>query len=174
MLEDPSMMKKYFTINMLIMLGILAALAATAAILVLHHHSIPTEVETHRRNLIGTGMTTADRIAPIAKFVMAQTATASAQPSQTSAVVQVKERDGQQVYQSVCIACHGTGIAGAPKSGDKEQWAARVAAGTDTLYRNALAGTQSPAGMMPAKGGNPNLSDQEVKAAVDFMIAQLK
>ena len=81
MLEDPSMMKKYFTINMRIMLGILAALAATAAILVLHHHGVPTEVETHRRNLIGTGMTTADRIAPIAKFVMAQTCLLYTSPS---------------------------------------------------------------------------------------------
>jgi cytochrome c5 len=42
------------------------------------------------------------------------------------------------------------------------------------LYRNALVGIQSPAGVMPAKGGNPSLSDQDVKAAVDFMVAQLK
>jgi cytochrome c5 len=77
------------------------------------------------------------------------------------------------VYQASCVACHGTGIAGAPKVGDKGQWAARLLAGTEVLYRNALVGIQSPAGVMPAKGGNPSLSDKDVKAAVDFMVAKL-
>lgn len=168
------MMKKFLTVNLCIMWGILAALMLVAATLVLHHRDIPAEVETHRRNLIGTGMTTADRIAPVAKFVMAGSAKASTEPAQASVVVQVKDRDGQQVYQASCVACHGTGIAGAPKVGDKGQWATRVATGTEALYQGALVGKQSPAGMMPAKGGNPSLSDQEVKAAVDFMVAQIK
>jgi cytochrome c5 len=168
------MMKKFLTVNLCIMWGILAALMLGAAMLVLHHRDIPAEVETHRRNLIGSGMTTADRIAPVAKFVMAGSAKVAAEPAQTSAVVQVKDRDGQQVYQASCVACHGTGIAGAPKVGDKGQWAVRVATGIEALYQGALVGKQSPAGVMPAKGGNPSLSDQDVKAAVDFMVAQLK
>ncbi len=167
-------MKTFLTVNMRIMLGIVAALMLMAAILVLHHRDIPAEVETHRRNLIGSGLTTAERIAPVAKFVMAGAAKVSAEPAQASAVVQVKDRDGQQVYQASCVACHGAGIAGAPKVGDKGQWAARVSAGTEALYQGALIGKQSPAGVMPAKGGNPSLSDQDVKAAVDFMLAQLK
>ena len=167
------MMKKFFTVNLCIMWGILAALLLGAAMLVLHHRDIPAEVETHRHNLIGSGMTTADRIAPVAKFVMAGSAKSSAEPAQASAIVQVKDRDGQQVYQASCVACHGTGIAGAPKVGDKGQWAARMLAGTEALYRNALVGIQSPAGVMPAKGGNPSLSDKDVKAAVDFMVAKL-
>jgi cytochrome c5 len=168
------MMKKYLSVNMLIMLGFLSALLAMAAMLVLHHHDIPAEIETHRRNLIGSGMTTADRIAPVAKIAMAGSAKVSADLAQASAIVQVKERDGQQVYQASCVACHGAGIAGAPKVGDKAQWIARVSAGTDALYRHALLGLQGAAGVMPAKGGNPSLSDQEVKAAVDFMVAQLQ
>ncbi len=167
-------MKTFLTVNMRIMLGIVAALMLVAATLVLHHRDIPAEVETHRRNLIGSGLTTAERIAPVAKFVMAGAAKVAAEPAQASAVVQVKDRDGQQVYQASCVACHGAGIAGAPKVGDKGQWAARVSAGTEALYQAALAGKQSPAGIMPAKGGNPSLSDQDVKAAVDFMLAQLK
>jgi len=167
-------MKKLLTINMRIMLGIVAVLMLTAAMLVLHHHNNPAEVETHRRNLIGSGMTTADRIAPVAKFVMAGSAKVSAEPAQASAVLQVKDRDGQQVYQASCVACHGAGIAGAPKVGDKGQWAARVLAGTDALYQHAIVGLQGAAGVMPAKGGNPSLSDQEVKAAVDFMVAQIQ
>jgi cytochrome c5 len=168
------MMKKFFTVNLCIMWGILAALMLGAAMLVLHHRDIPAEVETHRRNLIGSGMTTADRIAPIAKFVMAGSARVTTETAQTSASVQVKERDGQQVYQASCVACHGAGIAGAPKVGDKVQWAARVATGIEALYQGALLGKQSPAGVMPAKGGNLSLSDQEVKSAVDFMLAQIK
>jgi cytochrome c5 len=167
-------MKKLLTVNLCIMWGILAALLLGAAILVVHHRDIPAEVETHRRNLIGSGMTTADRIAPVAKFVMAGSAKVSAEPAQASAVVQVKDRDGQQIYQASCVACHGAGIAGAPKVGDKGQWAARVSAGTEALYQGALMGKQSPAGVMPAKGGNPSLSDHDVKVAVDFMLAQLK
>jgi len=167
-------MKTFLTVNMRIMLGIVAVLMLMAAILVLHHRDIPAEVETHRRNLIGSGMTTADRIAPVAKFVMAGSVKVSAEPAQASAIVQVKDRDGQQVYQASCVACHGAGIAGAPKVGDKGQWAARVSAGTEALYQGALMGKQSPAGVMPAKGGNPSLSDQDVKAAVDFMVVQLK
>ena len=168
------MMKKFLTVNLCIMWGILAALLLMAAMLVVHHRDIPAEVETHRRNLIGSGMTTADRIAPVAKFVMAGSAKVAAEPAQASAVVQVKDRDGQQIYQASCVACHGAGIAGAPKVGDKGQWAARVSAGTEALYQGALMGKQSPAGVMPAKGGNPSLSDHDVKVAVDFMLAQLK
>ena len=168
------MMKKFFTVNIQIMLGILLVPIVLAIFLVRHHQDIPAEVQAHRRDLIGSGMTTADRIAPVAKLVMAQSATSSTAPAQANAVVQVKERDGQQVYQASCVACHGAGIAGAPKAGDKSQWSTRLSKGTEALYLSALTGLQSPAGVMPAKGGNPSLSDQEIKASVDFMIAQVQ
>ncbi|MEP7275105.1 MAG: c-type cytochrome, partial [Betaproteobacteria bacterium] len=73
-----------------------------------------------------------------------------------------------------CIACHGAGIAGAPKFGDKGAWAPRLAQGVNTLYTHAIAGYTGKAGMMPAKGGNAALSDAEVKAAVDYMAAAAK
>lgn len=75
---------------------------------------------------------------------------------------------GAEVYQSSCVACHGEGVAGAPKTGDKEFWAAKIAAGTEALVQNAINGI----GTMPAKGGNPNLSEDEVRAAVEYMIEQ--
>ena len=168
------MMKNFFTVNIQIMLGILLIPLVLAVILVRHHHDIPAEVETQRRNLIGSGMTTADRIAPVAKFVMAPSAIVSTAPAPANAVVLVKERDGQQVYQASCVACHGSGIAGAPKVGDKGQWSMRISKGAETLYLSALTGLQSPAGVMPPKGGNPSLSDQDVKAAVDFMVTQVQ
>ena len=75
---------------------------------------------------------------------------------------------GAEVYQASCAACHAEGVAGAPKTGDKEFWSGKVASGTDPLVQNAINGI----GTMPAKGGNPNLSDDEVRAAVEYMIEQ--
>lgn len=80
--------------------------------------------------------------------------------------------DGASVYQSACMACHAAGIAGAPRVGDVAGWADRIAQGPDTLYSHAIQGFQGKAGVMPPKGGNMALSDDEVKAAVDHMVAQ--
>lgn len=81
---------------------------------------------------------------------------------------------GPQVFNQACNACHGAGIGGAPKSGDKAAWAPRIAQGTSTLYKHALGGFQGQAGAMPAKGGWVNLSDGEITAAVDYMVSQSK
>jgi cytochrome c5 len=80
---------------------------------------------------------------------------------------------GKKIYESACIACHGAGIAGAPKFGDKAAWAARIAQGPDTLHTHAIKGFQGKAGVMPPKGGSA-ASDDEVKAAVDYMVAAVK
>ncbi|HEC13815.1 MAG TPA: cytochrome c5 family protein [Acidiferrobacteraceae bacterium] len=82
--------------------------------------------------------------------------------------------DGKATYNAACTACHGTGVAGAPKVGDKASWKPRIAQGNDTLYEHALKGYQGKKGFMPAKGGNASLADADVKAAVDFMVAQSK
>ena len=78
--------------------------------------------------------------------------------------------DGKKVYDSTCTACHTPGVAGAPKFGDKAQWAPHLAHGVDVLYTTALKGK----GAMPPKGGNASLSDLEVKAAVDYMVSAVK
>ena len=78
--------------------------------------------------------------------------------------------DGKKVYEATCITCHGAGVANAPKFGDKKAWAMHLMHGTEHLYENALKGT----GAMPPKGGNLTLSEAEVKAAVDYMIAAVK
>jgi cytochrome c5 len=78
--------------------------------------------------------------------------------------------DGSKVYQTVCAMCHGTGLAGAPKLGDKAAWKARIGQGAATLHEHAIKGIRA----MPAKGGNPALSDAEVSAAVDYMVGQAK
>lgn len=82
--------------------------------------------------------------------------------------------DGKSVWESTCATCHLYGVAGAPKMGDKEAWKDRIAQGNDKLYEHALRGFQGKEGTMPAKGGFPNLSDAEVKAAADYMVGQAK
>jgi cytochrome c5 len=82
--------------------------------------------------------------------------------------------DGKATYDSTCHVCHGPGIAGAPKFGDKAAWAPRIAEGLPTLHQHALHGFQGKSGVMPAKGGNTALSDAAVQAAVDYMVAAAK
>ena len=79
--------------------------------------------------------------------------------------------DGEGVYQAVCTACHGAGIGGAPKSGDKAAWAPRIAQGTATLYKHAIEGYTGKGGVMPAKGGRTDATDAQIQAAVDYMVS---
>ena len=76
---------------------------------------------------------------------------------------------GEQVYNTTCVACHGAGIAGAPKFADKAAWAPRVAEGLAVLHKHALQGYQGKTGVMPPKGGRTDLADQSIENAVDYM-----
>ncbi len=78
-------------------------------------------------------------------------------------------RSGEEVYNAACLACHTTGAGGAPKIGDVAAWADRIAKGMDALYNSGVNGV--PGTSMMAKGGCMNCSDEEVDAAVDFMVA---
>jgi len=79
---------------------------------------------------------------------------------------------GKSVYGKTCALCHAAGIAGAPKPGNKDEWGPRIAQGKETLYKHAMEGFTGSKGAMPARGGNAKLTDEEVKAAVDFMADQ--
>ena len=115
---------------------------------------------------MGDDTAVAERIAPVAKVMEAGTApVAAAAPA---------EQSGKDVYGSACFACHGTGAAGSPKLGDKTAWSARIAQGMDVLSEHANKGFQGKKGFMPAKGGNAALSDDAVKAAVEYMVAESK
>ena len=90
--------------------------------------------------------------------------------SLTMAVSGVVMADGAATFQKACVACHMTGAAGAPKLEDKAAWAPRIAQGKDALYTSALKGK----GAMPPKGGQMQLSDDEIMAAVDYVVSQVQ
>ncbi len=81
---------------------------------------------------------------------------------------------GPQVYNTACLACHGAGIGGAPKFGDRDAWTPRLAKGEDTLKQHALEGFTGSAGYMPPKGGRVDLSDEEVLSALGYMLDQVR
>ena len=84
--------------------------------------------------------------------------------SQPGKIQQVER--GKEVYTQVCAACHGSGLAGAPKFGDREAWAPRINKGIDALVSSAVHGK----GTMPARGGQAGLSDQDIRAAIEYMV----
>lgn len=107
-----------------------------------------------------------ERLRPIGTVAVAAapaTAAATTAPAASAAA----SRSGDAVYAAACSACHQAGIAGAPKFGDKVGWAPRIAQGTATLHQHALQGYQG----MPAKGGCASCSDDEVKAAVGYLVS---
>lgn len=102
---------------------------------------------------------TYERVKPVGTVSLSN-ADASATPATA--------RSGDVVFNAACVACHGTGVAGAPKLGDKSLWKARIAQGQDTLYKHALLGLNA----MPPKGTCGNCSEDEIKHAVDYMVKQ--
>jgi cytochrome c5 len=79
-------------------------------------------------------------------------------------------KNGTELFEQACSACHGQGIGGAPRAGDKAAWAPRIAKGKSVLYDHAIHGFTGTAGMMPAKGGRTDVPDDLVKQAVDHMV----
>jgi len=84
--------------------------------------------------------------------------------------VAAKPKSAEEVYNTVCMACHATGVLEAPILGDKAAWAPRVEKGTDVLMNSLLNGLNA----MPARGGNSSLTDEELKATLDYMLSKLE
>ncbi len=94
--------------------------------------------------------------------------------SQAEALAEQKIEEGKKIYESNCAGCHDSGVAGAPKPGDKEAWLERLAPGLVVVKKRSIEGYEGKTGVMPPKGGNSTLTDDEVKNAVDFMMVKLK
>lgn len=166
------MAQKNYTVHITVISGFFIGIALFSYLLVEHHVGMPNQVKQAQAGLLSNGHSVGDRIRPVGKVVMELPQANGVSVAGVSSAVPSK--NGAQVYNQNCVACHGTGIAGAPKIGDQAQWKSRLAKGTNSLYLNALNGVQSPAGVMPAKGGNSALSEVEVRAAVDYIVAKLK
>lgn len=114
----------------------------------------------------------ASSIVPVGSVLMpGEEEIAAAKAAAAAAAPVATVLSGPQVYNAACVACHGAGVGGAPVYGDAAGWAPRIAQGNDTLYSHAIDGYTGSAGYMPPKGGRLDLSDEEIQAAVDYMIA---
>ncbi|WP_431024684.1 c-type cytochrome [Halomonas sp. H5] len=136
-----------------LMMGCLAALGLSAGLAM----TAQAQTDSEREAI-------AERLKPVGELCLQdeECGVASAAPSGGGGGAV----DGAEVYGSVCMACHDTGVAGAPTRGEADAWAARLDQGIETLYTHAIEGFNA----MPARGGNPNLSDDEVKAAVNHLV----
>ncbi|XHY22037.1 hypothetical protein ViNHUV68_28280 [Vibrio sp. NH-UV-68] len=103
----------------------------------------------------------AERIKPVGDVYLAGAEPVKAEPT--------GPRDGATVYGTFCIACHASGVSGAPKTGNAEDWAPRIAQGKDVLANHAINGFNA----MPARGSCMDCSDDEIIAAIEHMIADL-
>ena len=113
-----------------------------------------------------------ERIQPVGKVRVGKSdqVVAAAAPAETAptgaAPAAEGGGDGEAIYNKACVACHSTGVAGAPKVGDKAAWEPRLAQGLDGLVASALKGK----GAMPPKGGQMSLTDGDIKSAVQYML----
>lgn len=150
-------------------LGVLGALVVLAIIFFFIAHSVidsdgPTEAMMERatENIkpVGEVYITGESEPPEMPVVVASTEPAAAK----------EPMSGEQVYNQSCMGCHGTGAAGAPKFGDAGSWAPHIAKGMDTLFKHAISGFNA----MPPRGTCGSCSDDEIKAAVEYMVDHSK
>ena len=121
------------------------------------------------------------RIAPVGAVYAGDTGRAAlaevqeaAKKAAASQVAYGGTTDGKTIFGNLCQTCHTNAATGAPLITDKAAWGPRLAQGADTLLKHALEGFTGSKGMMPAKGGNPALTDAQVKATVEWMVSQVK
>ena len=107
------------------------------------------------------------RIKPVAEVTVGEEPIAAPSAPIEETTTAAAGGAGEATVTKVCAVCHSTGMMESPKLGSADDWAPRIEKGIDTLYKHAINGFN----MMPARGGNPGLSDDEVKAAVDYMVS---
>ncbi len=113
-----------------------------------------------------------ERLQPVARVAVAgqDNSALKIEASAAATPAAAIPKDGTEAFETACKACHGAGIAGAPKVGDKAAWGPRIAQGKETLYNHALHGFNGKTGVMPPKGGRADWPDDLIKQAVDHIV----
>ena len=168
---DLDFLKKFSLVIGFLMLVTLGLMLLAAHL----HRILPQEVDP------AVAKRTVARIAPAGSVYAGATGAAQQAASVAAAAAAAASQvaydgttDGSVIYGNLCTGCHTAGVGNAPKL-EKAAWAARIAQGKDTLHKHAIEGYTGPdGGVMPAKGGNPALTDEQVIATVDWMLGNLK
>jgi cytochrome c5 len=151
------------------------AIGLVVAIILLVYFAVGTHKVGGTEASANSAEAVSRRVAPLTTVEFAKDGAAVGPRAEPAAPVKVAvaaaaPAGGEATYKAACAACHAAGVAGAPKLGDKAAWSSRLAKGKATLYDHSLKGFNA----MPAKGGQSALADSDVKAAVDYMMAQAK
>lgn len=156
-----------------LLIGVLAAVALGILVVSIKASDLMQGADTTDAGEDQTAV--ADRIRPFGQIYLPgeeqQAAAPTVETAEEPAPV-VTAMSGPQVYNAACLACHGAGIGGAPILGDTAVWAPRIAQGINVLNEHAVNGYTGSAGYMPPKGGRIDLSDQEIRDAVQYMAAE--
>ncbi|WP_024888776.1 c-type cytochrome [Luteimonas huabeiensis] len=162
---------KKFSLVILFLMVVTGGLIGLAAWL---HRTIPADVPD------AVVQQRIDRIAPAGEVYAGSTGAAAQAAAAAAAAAQAASQvayggtlDGGVIYQNLCAGCHASGAGGAPTL-DHAHWDSRIAQGVETLHRHAIEGFTGSTGVMPARGGNPALTDEQVIASVDWMLENLK
>ncbi len=156
-----------------LLIGVVAAVALGILVVSIKASDLMQGADTRDAGEDQTAV--ADRIRPFGQIYLPgeeQQATAPTVETAEEPAPVVTAMSGPQVYNAACLACHGTGIGGAPILGDTAVWAPRIAQGINVLNEHAVNGYTGSAGYMPPKGGRIDLSDQEIRDAVQYMAAE--
>ena len=165
--------QKFFDLYSLV-IGALAAIALVILIVAMRVSEMTQGTFTRESDEYQEA--TAERIRPFGQvYLPGEEQEASAPAIETAAEPPpvAAALSGPQVYNAACLACHGAGIGGAPVLGDAAAWGPRIEQGVDVLKDHAINGYTGDLGFMPAKGGRTDLSDEEVAAAVDYMVGEV-
>ena len=141
--------------------GLMGALAVFAIILVIVAGKLTSDVSDYKPDEI-----VLENIKPVGQVYIAGESEPEAAPSADTAVASSGPKSGEEIYNTSCVSCHGTGAAGAPKLGDAAAWAPRIAAGMDSLLANATNGLNA----MPPKGLCMACSEAELQGAIDYIV----
>ena len=164
-----------FLKNFSLVIGFLVVVSFGLILFASHlHQTLPQEVSPQALKRTEARIAPAGAVYAGATGAAAQAAaTASAAAAAASQVAYGGTTDGSVIFGNLCTGCHTSGAGGAPTL-DKSHWTTRLGQGKDVLHKHAIEGITGSTGVMPAKGGNPALTDAQVIATVDWMLEQIK